>query len=144
MFVVVDAYNHLNLTLAISLAVQRQKEERERLVDDIIEKTEQGLISKLQAVALMTDYRLLPVGDWIRQMPEFIRDSLEIDYDNRNSTLYFGDLLIDEENFKDYESNYEDEYDPYACFSDITLEEATDTIYEYIKTNKIIGTKLQW
>lgn len=112
-------------------------------VKEIFDLADNKSISKLDAVLLLERYELLPIGESINDMPKFIRDTFKVDYEgsrSRSAIFYFSDELEDEM-FYDKEEEIED-WTP--LHPGMTIEEGIDLIYEYVKDNRIIGTKIDW
>ena len=111
-------------------------EAKKKFADTIFKHTDSGSISKMQAIEWLTCYDLLPITSYI-EMPDWMGDS---DYFDRHSTVKFFDNLVDEDQFK-LEDGTVDEYAP---FRHITLKEAIDEIYDFIKEHRIIGCIFDW
>lgn len=110
---------------SLSKIVKEFKEKQENLVNAIFDLVEVGLATKLEAICTLIDYKMLPIGDWISDMPQFYREYIEDSYFQRYETVYF--LPLDHWN--------DDSNEP---IDDV------DAIYDFIKEHKIIGTVCDW
>lgn len=98
----------------------------------IFSLVENNEMTKLDAIVLISKYKLLPIYPWIK-LPEFAED---FDYFDKYSTIDYVDILR-EKNFAPQ--------DKWACrFPEITMDEAIDQVWNIVKDEGVIGCIFDW
>lgn len=108
--------------------VEKDRKSFSTCIFSLVEREE---MTKLEALILLSKYKILPVHPWMK-LPKFAED---YDYFDRYSTIDYTDLLCEE---------YFNSEDEWARFRNTTLEEAIDQVWDIVKDKKVIGCIYDW
>lgn len=98
------------------------------------------LLSKIDAIKLICQYKLFPLSDWL-DCPDFMEDGIAGEDYNRKEAIEFYNLVEDKTDFLP-----EDGSEPrmYAPFPKITNKEAINLTYDFMIEHKIRGCHFDW
>lgn len=116
------------------------EDDKAMLIDLVFESVDSNQIGKLEALGLISEYKLLPFKDFV-EYPKFMERYVGSGYVDRHELMSFYDLVVEEDDFKEPDTGYAVSW---AAFPDICQEEAVEITYDFVKENKIIGCEYDW